>query len=337
MTEIIDETIEDLKYRMKKETCDKIAKEFMSDVRVFSEILHQVTDEFKDMEVKDIEEFIRNWRKEQGLYGNDISGDNVECISLENENLILDKLITVPVPGTDDNIKMIVDLEPQLPHHKKYRIEDRALYHTARLINQQKGKVFVDQDYQMMRKVYCVFFLIHPDRYYRDRIITYSLKGHDVLNDNNDVKSIDKANIVLIGLTEGMDSAADIINILSIVMEGDLTRKQRDDLLSERYNMSVSDVIYEEAEKMESVWESGYSVGVFEGEERGLAKGITQGIQEGMAQGILEERNRNIKENLDAYIMMIESKKITKDDLDELPINDELRSAILKELSKRGQ
>ena len=101
--------------------------------------------------------------------------------------------------------------------------------------------------------------------------------------------------------------------------------------------MSLSDVIYEEAEKMESVWESGYSVGVFEGEERGLAKGITQGIQEGMAQGILEERNRNIKENLDAYIMMIESKKITKDDLDELPINDELRSAILKELSKRGQ
>ncbi len=325
MTKDFDEKIEELEYRKRKETCDKIAKEFMSDIRVFSEILHQVTDEFKDMEVKDIEEFIRNWRNEQGLYGNDISGDNVECISLENENLILDKLITAPVPGTDDNIKIIVNLEPQLPHHKKYRIEDRALYHAARLINQQKGKVFTEQDYHLMRKVYCVFFLVHPDNYYRDRIITYSLKGRDILNDDNDVKTIDKVNITLIGLTEGMDSAADIINILSIVMEGDLTRKQRDDLLSERYNMSVSDVIYEEAEKMESVWESGYSVGVFEGKE------------EGIAIGKLEEHNRNIKENLDAYIMMIESKKITKDDLDELPINDELRSAILKELSKRGQ
>ena len=76
---------------------------------------------------------------------------------------------------------------------------------------------------------------------------------------------------------------------------------------------------------MESVWESGYSVGVFEGKE------------EGIAIGKLEEHNRNIRENLDAYIMMIESKKITKDDLDVLPINDELRSAILEELSKREQ
>ncbi len=97
--------------------------------------------------------------------------------------------------------------------------------------------------------------------------------------------------------------------------------------------MSLSDVIYEEAEKMESVWESGYSVGVFEGEEKGIQEGRAQGIIEGIEKGVAEERKRS----MEAYIMMIESKKITKDDLDELPINDELRSAILDELSKRGQ
>ena len=87
----------------------------------------------------------------------------------------------------------------------------------------------------------------------------------------------------------------------------------------------------------ESVWESGYSVGVFEGEEKGIQEGRAQGIIEGIEKGIEKANAVNMENNLNMFLSMIDSGLISVDRLDEIPMDDGLKSAIVEELSKRDQ
>lgn len=107
-------------------------------------------DEFKEMSIEQIKSCL------------DIGSDGRTVIAKENElfseegKIVADSIFDVKVPGTDDRIKVIVNLEAQNDPHPPYPLEKRAEYYMARLVSSQKGSKFTNDNYKDLCKVYSI-------------------------------------------------------------------------------------------------------------------------------------------------------------------------------------
>lgn len=82
---------------------------------------------------------------------------NSESSSLNEGKVYYDLRFRARVPGADDDIFLIVNMEIQNQDNPRYALVTRGIYYCARMLSEEYGTVFKGMDYHKTQKVYSIW------------------------------------------------------------------------------------------------------------------------------------------------------------------------------------
>ena len=284
--------------KQKKKKYDTVCKKVLSRKPVLAKILKSCVSEYKDYDMKFIEEqciegdtisFSMGVNPDES-YPHIIGDDTVD--KLEREGTVYyDIRFNTLVPGTDEYIKLIINIEAQTIHGKKEPPLKRAVYYASRLISAQNGTEFTKSDYDKIHKVYSIWICINGEEKLHNTVTEYCLCEKNVLGYyRGNKEKYDLIDIIIIGLG-GFEKKDDetIIGFLDNILDRDLEPLMRRKILKEKFDITTDEDLMEVFDDMcnlsDGVYLDGVEKGIIQGEARGIEKGIMQGKAEGLLQG----------------------------------------------------
>ena len=293
--------------KQKKKKYDTVCKKVLSQKPVLAKILKSCVDEYKDYDMKFIEEqciegdtisFSMGVNPDES-YPHITGDDTVD--KLEREGTVYyDIRFNTLVPGTDEYIKLIINIEAQTIHGKKEPPLKRAVYYASRLISAQNGTEFTKSDYDKIHKVYSIWICINGEEKLHNTVTEYCLCEKNVLGYyRGNKEKYDLIDIIIIGLG-GLEKKDDetIIGFLDNILDRDLEPPMRRKILKEKFDIATDEDFMEVFDDMcnlsDGVYLDGVEKGIMQGKAEGLlqgeARGIEKGIMQGKAEGIIQNK-----------------------------------------------
>ena len=278
---------------------DEKAKNLLGHKIILAHILVKTIDEFKGMNPKDVVQYIEgepyistvpvdagstNVEKEQN--GEKVIGLNTENIEL-NEGMVRFDIIFY-VRMKDGLSQVIVNIEAQKAEPSAYDIINRAVFYVSRMISSQKGREFVNSNYNDIKRVYSIWVCMNMSQncmnyihFTQESVVgTYQWKG-----------DIDLANIVLIGLAEDLpekEERYELHRLLGALLSAKLNVDEKFDIIGNEFDIPLESNIRKDVNDMcnlsQGIKEQAYA----EGTENGIVKGVAIGKREGIAETIIK-------------------------------------------------
>ena len=278
---------------------DEKAKNLLGHKIILAHILVKTIDEFKGMNPKDVVQYIEgepyisrvpidagstNVEKEQNR--EKVIGLNTENIEL-NEGMVRYDIIFY-VRMKDGLSQVIVNIEAQKAEPSAYDIINRAVFYVSRMISSQKGREFVNSNYNDIKRVYSIWICMNMSQncmnyihFTQESVVgTYQWKG-----------DIDLANIVLIGLAEDLpekEERYELHRLLGALLSAKLNVDEKFDIIGNEFDIPLESNIRKDVNDMcnlsQGIKEQAYA----EGTENGIVKGVAIGKREGIAETIIK-------------------------------------------------
>ena len=176
-------------------------------------------------------------------------------ISSENGPVVMDTVFDVKVPGTDDTISVIIDIEGQ-NENTKYPIEKRAEYYMARLVSSQKGSDFAGTDYGDIRKTYSIWCMMDPHAGDRNSMVTYSMVPRIEAGNPENLLRLDTFNIIFLNLgTDYSDELPECIRFPAAVFGKRQPEDRRKNILTNNYKIPMREYPKRELATMNSIYD----------------------------------------------------------------------------------
>ncbi len=193
--------------------------------------------------------------------GKTVKGRNTEFGSMDNGEIRVDSLFDVRLPDGNGHIDLIVNVEAQWRSNPGYSLAKRAEYYIGRLVSEQKNTYFSNDDYDGLRKVYCIWMILNPNRrdwnkVIRGRMVTEVINGTPDMND----PVFDTYNITFINVGPYDDTQPDMVSFPS-TMFNRMDDNDRIHLLDTRFNIELDDSIIEELGNVKTLDEEIYECG----------------------------------------------------------------------------
>ena len=279
---------------------DTAAKKLVKHRVILAEILKECTDEFKDFDLKYIQDncFVGEVKMDIVSVDQDIPdadetdtsdadtsvvGSDTEDASIKEGTIRYDLIFDAVVPDTQKQIRMVINVEIQVSTDLPYSIVTRAIYYAARLVSRQKGTVFTNSDYQKIQKVYSIWICPDPKKMNANSIAEYGITQQKVIGRVKEkVENYDKIKIIILSVNdEGMENRNTIIRLLSTLLSTTESVENRKKILQNDFNISMTKEIEEEVAEMCNL---GMAV-----ELKGVEKGVAQGIKQGVEIKLIED------------------------------------------------
>ena len=213
-------------------------------------MLHLCIDEFKNASIPEIRRCLGV--KPRSTY---VKGRETEMISSKNGPVVMDTVFDVKVPGTDDTISVIIDIEGQ-NENTKYPIEKRAEYYMARLVSSQKGSDFAGTDYGDIRKTYSIWCMMDPHAGDRNSMVTYSMVPRIEADNPENLLRLDTFNIIFLNLgTDYSDELPECIRFPAAVFGKRLPEDRRKNILTNNYKIPMREYPKRELATMNSIYD----------------------------------------------------------------------------------
>ena len=235
---------------------DQGFKTVVHDSDVLSWLIRSNVDEFMDKSIDEIKACLNI-----GEDGRTVIGRETEYGSHKNGMIVTDSIFDVRIPGTDDEISVIVNLDGQYDPNPGYPLEKRAEYYLARLVSSQKGIDFTGDDYGKIRKVYSIWIILDPRSEYRNTVVRYKMEGRNIAGDpNRRITPMDTFNIVFIN-TGRYDSTLPDVTAFPAALFSKMGMEERQELMMNKFNIALNDVINREVENMTTLDEDRINYG----------------------------------------------------------------------------
>lgn len=278
---------------------DEKAKNLLGHKIILAHILVKTIDEFKGMNPKDVVQYIEgepyistvpvdagstNVEKEQD--GEKVIGLNTENSELHEGLARFDIIFYVRMK--DGLSQVIVNIEAQKAEPSAYDIINRAVFYVSRMISSQKGREFVNSNYNDIKRVYSIWICMNMSQncmnyihFTQESVVgTYQWKG-----------DIDLANIVLIGLAEDLpekEEKYELHRLLGALLSAKLDVNTKLDIIGNEFDIPLESNIRKDVNDMcnlsQGIKEQAYA----EGTENGIVKGVAIGKREGIAETIIK-------------------------------------------------
>ena len=278
---------------------DEKAKNLLGHKIILAHILVKTIDEFKGMNPKDVVQYIEgepyistvpvdagstNVEKEQD--GEKVIGLNTENSELHEGLARFDIIFYVRMK--DGLSQVIVNIEAQKAEPSAYDIINRAVFYVSRMISSQKGREFVNSNYNDIKRVYSIWVCMNMEQncmnyihFTQESVVgTYQWKG-----------DIDLANIVLIGLAEDLpekEEKYELHRLLGALLSAKLDVNTKLDIIGNEFDIPLESNIRKDVNDMcnlsQGIKEQAYA----EGTENGIVKGVAIGKREGIAETIIK-------------------------------------------------
>ncbi len=290
MSSLLSETMDgaDLRYQY-----DELCKKFLSNKEVLARILKYRIPEYKHCSIADIRDKYIEGTPEVGSapvkpdQAGRIHGDNTEDSSQNEGSIRYDIRFHAIAPGQENEedaeyIRLIINVEAQNQYYPSYPLVKRGLYYCARLLSAQYGTVFEKAHYEKLQKVYSIWICTAPPGSRRNTITEYSLQEKTVCGNAAEKKqNYDLLQVVILCLGSVHEATEEDLRFLDILFSKDLTRAERKHMLTEQFDMDMSNSMEREVEQMCNLSQGFVEEGKLLGREEGRAEGHKQGLTEG--------------------------------------------------------
>lgn len=266
---------------------DEACKKVLAEKIILAWIMKHTMKEYADYEVQEIVEHYIVDEPEVGkksvlpdeTNAPKITGVGVEDGSLTEGTITYDIQFRAIVPGSDEMVQMIINVEAQNDFYPGYPIIKRAIYYCARMISSQYGTVFTKSHYEKIQKVYSVWICMNPPKERNNTITEYSLtEKHHIGKVKEKDEYYDLMNAIMICLGSSEDSTeSELLCLLDVLLASDKKAKEKKIILERDFEIPMTEKMEGEMEHMCNL-----SDGV---EQKGIEKGIKIGIEQGIEQG----------------------------------------------------
>ncbi len=304
----------DTAYRNPK--LDEACKKVLSFKIILAHILKGCLEEFKDIDVNDIaEKYIEGKPlvSEEAVHQDEgiiIDGKNTEDNSIDEGMARYDILFDVCIPVSNEQVKLIINIEAQSRIKSWRNLLRRARYYCARMLSHQYGREFVNSEYENIKKVISIWVLTNPYAEMRNTITRVHLAQTNLVGTVPELKQYyDTDEVVLVCLGGEKDNNySGLLKMLDVLFSESVSIDAKKQVLENEYDIKMSEELQTEVYEM-----CDYSLGVY---DRGVEKGIAQGMAQGAENKLLE----NIKSVMEGLSMPLEKAlellKVPKSDYD---------------------
>ncbi len=311
----------DLALSARKIQYDEHVKRVLANRYILAWILHETTDEFRNLSISKIAEDCIQEEIEisecpvapgQANVPERITGDNTED-KVPGEGVIFYDIRFHARLMDDRNLpmKLLVNVEGQKNYYPGYPLVTRGVFHGARMISSQLGTEFRIPDYRSLRKVYSIWICMNTPKAAGNAISRYRLTKEDLIG-SMPVKQTDydKLCLVFIGLGENPSNGG-ILRLLGVLLSQDIDAAKKQQILANEFDIPVEQGTFgEELNQMcnlsDYVEQCGIEKGILMGRKEGLQTGRLEGRQEGRQERTIElivkklARGKTVEEIADA-------------------------------------
>jgi hypothetical protein len=218
-----------------------------------------------------------------------ITGVNTEDATADEGTVYFDIRFVALLPGTNENVRIIVNVETQNKYNPGYSLVKRGLYYCCRLISAQNETEFSKNDYDNIRKVYSIWICTDAPNYAKNTINRYCIKEENMVGEYKiDSSKYDLINMILLCLDKDSEEAgnkeienkdiepekvenekSEILRLLRIVLSEYISTDKRKNILNNDFDI---DDKYDLGEEMNCMCNLGEGI-----RERAMSAGISTG------------------------------------------------------------
>ena len=264
----------DIEITENKAQYDANAKRLLANKVILAHIMHETMEEYKNCSVEEIKNlYIEGTPIVAGIGVNQdtsmpkIQGRNVESNSSNEGKITYDVRFDALLPGTEEPIYIIVNVEMQKDEPAKYSLLKRALYYCGRMLSAQYETVFTNSEYGKLRKVYSIWIAAYSEGKAENTISRYAVKEELLIGDyKENLGDYDMLNVILVRLGNP-NKAKRLLRLLDVYFSLRMTVEERKNVLANEYNIPME--TDKEDEDMGYFSERIYNQGVEDGIEKG--------------------------------------------------------------------
>lgn len=237
---------------------DEYAKRLIAQKIILAHILAKTVDEFRDMKPEDIVAHIEGDPKvgivpvDPGMtnaarptdastpYVSDhrLAGLNTEHSEI-NEGMIRFDIIFY-VRMKDGLAQVIINIEIQKDEPTQYFLLNRAIFYVSRMVSSQKGRDFVHQNYNNMKRVFSIWLCMNMPS---NSMSYVHLTKEDILEHYNWNGHLDLLNIVLLGIGRELppqEEQYELHRLIGTLLSAELTVTQKLAIIETEYHIPLS-------------------------------------------------------------------------------------------------
>ena len=231
---------------------DEYAKQLIAQKIILAHILVQTIDEFKGMQPEDIisriegEPLIGVVPVEPDMTNTSYthsSGDQLIGLNTENseinEGMIRFDIIFY-VRMKDGLAQVIINIEIQKDEPTQYFLLNRAIFYVSRMVSSQKGRDFVHQNYNDMKRVFSIWLCMNMPS---NSMSYVHLTKEDILEHYNWNGHLDLLNIVLLGIGRELppqEEQYELHRLIGTLLSAELTVTQKLAIIETEYHIPLS-------------------------------------------------------------------------------------------------
>lgn len=271
-----------------KEKYDAACKRLLSEKIILAHILKNCVAEFRDYDPKYIAEnciesqpYVSKVPVTPHETGAMLQGMNTAQTSPTEGDAYFDIYFNAIVPGTDEVIQLIINVEAQADFYPGYPLPKRGIFYCGRMISAQCGTVFEDSEYGRLRKVYSIWVCMNPPKKWENTINCYEMKERILVGKaHEEVENYDLITLVMIHLgNETGENYSGVLKLLGTLFTANATVDEKKRILQDEFYIPMTWTIEKEVSSMGgSFYEAALARRESQGYDRGIQRGVEQGL-----------------------------------------------------------
>ena len=259
---------------------DAACKRVLSEKAILARIMKACLEEYKNCDVNDIAgKYIEGQPQVSEVpvlpdeSGSVISGMDTEDKSIREGSITYDIRFRAVVPGTEEQIGLIINVEAQNDFYPGYPIITRGVYYCCRIISSQYGREFTGSHYERIKKVYSIWICMNPPKYRKNSITRYRLVEEQLVGEAVEpVENYDLLSIVMLCLGgPGGGNYEGVLRMLDVLLSNETSEVEKRKILQDDYGIQMTQTMEQEVSVMCNL-----SKGV---EAKGMTNGILASIK----------------------------------------------------------
>ena len=259
---------------------DAACKRVLSEKAILARIMKACLEEYKNCDVNDIAgKYIEGQPQVSEVpvlpdeSGSVISGMDTEDKSIREGSITYDIRFRAVVPGTEEQIGLIINVEAQNDFYPGYPIITRGVYYCCRIISSRYGREFTGSHYERIKKVYSIWICMNPPKYRKNSITRYRLVEEQLVGEAVEpVENYDLLSIVMLCLGgPGGGNYEGVLRLLDVLLSNETSEVEKRKILQDDYGIQMTQTMEQEVSVMCNL-----SKGV---EAKGMTNGILASIK----------------------------------------------------------
>lgn len=285
---------------------DAQVKKVLSEKVILAWILKNVTSEFEELSIKEIEMCIEDnpeisiVKVNPGETNKRITGIATEDKIPDEGAIYYDIRFFAYVPKEEKRIKIIVNLEAQKTFYPGYEVVTRGIFYCGRMISAQLDTEFEIPNYDGLKKVYSIWICMNAPQYIGNAISSYSVGKQDLVTGIPEKKeAYDKLSVIIICLNEKREEKTEFLKMLNTLLSTTKTVNVKKRELENDFQINMKSKFEEELNLMcnlsELVEEKGIEKGAYNKIKELVEKKLRKGLSVEAIADALEESVETIQ------------------------------------------